>query len=127
MKSNRRNFLQKVTLGAAGLGLSASAPVSAFVREQHARPEAGDDQVLFIGDNIAVANTTYGKIRGYILKGIYTYLGIPYGADTSGENRFMPPKKPTSWTETKSTVWWGNSAPQNMEKRYAVEICSRRL
>ena len=27
------------------------------------------DQQLFIGDNIAIANTQYGKVRGYIMRG----------------------------------------------------------
>jgi para-nitrobenzyl esterase len=31
----------------------------------------------------------------------------------------MPPQKPKSWTEVLPAVWWGNTAPQNMEKRYA--------
>ncbi|MBQ1694222.1 MAG: carboxylesterase/lipase family protein, partial [Bacteroidales bacterium] len=31
-----------------------------------------DGQILFYGDDIAVAQTTYGKVRGYILRDIYT-------------------------------------------------------
>jgi para-nitrobenzyl esterase len=58
-------------------------------------------------------------VRGYILRGIHTYLGIPYGADTSGQNRFMPPKKPAPWTDIKPAIWWGNTAPQDMDNRYA--------
>jgi para-nitrobenzyl esterase len=77
-----------------------------------------DEQVLFIGDNIAIAQTEYGKIQGYQLNGIYTFLGIPYGANTSGENRFMPPQKPKPWSEIKPTVFYGNSAPQRMEDRW---------
>ena len=46
-------------------------------------------------------------------------LGVPYGADTSGANRFMPPRKPAAWTDVRPAVWWGNSAPQNMDNRYA--------
>ena len=44
---------------------------------------------------------------------------MPYGADTSGANRFMPPRKPLAWEGVFPAVWWGNTAPQNMEKRYA--------
>ena len=33
--------------------------------------ENNDEQQLFIGDNIAVAQTQYGKVKGFILKGIY--------------------------------------------------------
>ena len=119
MKSSRRSFLQNLGIGAAGFGIAASAPLSVLAKEANGKKRSNSDQLLFIGNEIAVANTTYGKVRGYILRDVYTYLGIPYGADTSGENRFMPPKKPTPWNETKPAVWWGNSAPQNMERRYA--------
>lgn len=102
--------------GATGLafGTAASSCSSAASKK-----EAEDGQILFIGDNIAVADTQYGKVRGYQLRGISYFLGIPYGADTSGANRFMPPQKPQSWTNILPAVWWGNSAPQIMEKRYA--------
>lgn len=121
MKSNRRNFIQKLGLSTAGLGLGSTLTSEA---KGFKPKEKEDEQVLFVGDNIAVANTQYGKVRGYILRGIHTFLGIPYGADTSGENRFMPPKKPASWMDVKPAVWWGNSAPQIMEKRYANEYAS---
>lgn len=121
MKSNRRNFIQKLGLSATGLGLGSTLTSEA---KGFKPKEKEDEQVLFVGDNIAVANTQYGKVRGYILRGIHTFLGIPYGADTSGENRFMPPQKPKPWTDIKPAVWWGNSAPQIMEKRYANEYAS---
>ncbi len=118
MKPNRREFFQ--TLGTAAAGLSI-APIlmstSCTSAVEQSKPE--DDQVLFIGDDIAVADTAYGKVRGYILRDIYYFLGMPYGADTSGANRFMPPQKPQPWTDIYPAVWWGNSAPQNMEDRYA--------
>ena len=52
--------------------------------------------------------------------------GIPYGADTSGANRFMPPQKPKPWTDVYPALWWGNTAPQNMENRYANKYASFR-
>lgn len=118
MKSNRRNFIQSLGLGAATLSVGSSplnSPTAAA---------SADDQLLFVGDNIAVANTEYGKIRGFVLRGINQFLGIPYGADTSGKNRFMPPVKPAAWKEIKPCVWWGNTAPQIMEKRYANAYAS---
>jgi para-nitrobenzyl esterase len=117
MKNNRRDFLQKIGLGTAGL---AAVPFAANANSQTARKaDADDKQYLQIGDDIAIAQTTAGKIQGYVLNGIYTYLGVPYGADTGGKNRFMPPQKPAPWTEIKPTIWWGNTAPQNMDRRYA--------
>ena len=121
MTSTRRNFIQSLGVGVAGLGVSNSAMANTVSTAALPNPKKAnnDDQMLLVGDNIAVANTEHGKIRGFILRGITTFLGVPYGADTSGKNRFMPPQKPAAWTEIRPTVWWGNSAPQIMEKRYA--------
>ena len=74
------------------------------------------DQQLFIGDNIAIANTQYGKVRGYIMRDTYTFLGIPYGASTAGENRFMPAKPPQPWEGVKDAVFYGACAPQSVMK-----------
>jgi para-nitrobenzyl esterase len=51
---------------------------------------------------------------------------MPYGADTSGANRFMPPQNPKTWSDVFLALWWGNSAPQNMENRYANNFASFR-
>ncbi|MBN1339279.1 MAG: carboxylesterase/lipase family protein [Bacteroidales bacterium] len=115
MKTNRREFIQHLGAGTAGLTLASPLAMMSCVS-----PAANKDgQVLFIGDNIAVAETTNGKVRGYILRDIYHFLGIPYGADTTGKNRFMAPQKPESWTGVYPAVWWGNAAPQPMDNRYA--------
>ena len=119
MKASRRNFIQSLGLGSASLSLGHYNGYSKDLKSNSL-----DDQQLFVGDNIAVANTQYGKVRGYILRGIHTFLGIPYGADTSGSNRFMPPQKPNPWTETRPAVWWGNTAPQIMDNRYANQYAS---
>src|SRR5690606_20714478 len=76
-----------------------------------------DDQILFIGEDIAVAETKYGKVKGYILRGTYTFLGIPYAAETSGKNRFMPPQEPASWQHIRPAVFYGNAAPQEVYDR----------
>jgi para-nitrobenzyl esterase len=105
--------------GAAGLTVAAKS-TSALFAGPLGGPEGEDDgSILQVGDKIAVADTRYGKVRGYVLRGIQYYLGIPYGADTSGANRFMPPQKPEPWTDVFPALWWGNTAPQNMENRYA--------
>jgi para-nitrobenzyl esterase len=83
-----------------------------------------DDQQLFIGDDIAIASTKYGKVQGFILRDIFNFRGIPYGASTAGENRFMPPKEPESWDNVYPAVWWGNTAPQIMDNRYANAFAS---
>src|SRR5512134_3521830 len=119
MPRSRREFFETVGAGAAGLAIGM--PTVA------ATPGASDDgPILLVGDNIAVANTTYGKARGFVLRGIHQFLGLPYGADTSGANRFLPPQKPKPWTDVFPALWWGNSAPQNMDNRYANRYASFR-
>jgi len=105
-------------------GIAMSAAVTAA--PEGAAAKTSDGPVLLVGENIAVANTEYGKVRGYTLRGIHYFLGMPYGADTSGANRFMPPQKPKPWTDVYPALWWGNSAPQNMENRYANKYYSFR-
>ncbi|MGD8896399.1 MAG: carboxylesterase family protein [Acidobacteriota bacterium] len=119
---NRREFFKTMGAGAAGLTLGAAATP----RTASAAPaeDDHDKQVLYIGDDIALADTQYGKVKGYQLRGIYYFLGIPYGADTSGANRFMPPQKPKPWTDVFPAVWWGNTAPQIMDNRYANAYAS---
>lgn len=120
MKANRRRFMQALGTSSAGVAFSAAAgPAEGAVKRN-------GGQLLLVGDNIAVANTEYGKARGYVLRGIHYFLGMPYGADTSGANRFMPPRKPAPWSDVFPALWWGNTAPQNMENRYANKFASFR-
>ncbi len=80
--------------------------------------EGPQEQQLFIGEDIAVANTEYGRIRGYIMSDIYTFLGVPYGAPVDGENRFMPAQKPQPWDDVRPAVYYGNVAPQITDNKW---------
>ena len=123
MKSNRRHFIE--TLGASSAGIALAAGATATTA-QAAAAKSKDGQLLLVGDNIAVVDTQSGKVRGYVLRGVHHFLGIPYGADTSGPNRFMPPQKPKPWTDVYPALWWGNAAPQNMDNRFANKFASFR-
>ena len=76
------------------------------------RPPAASEQQLFIGEGIAEADTEYGPVRGFLLRNIYSFRGIPYGDDTGGKNRFMPPQPPHAWQEIRPAVAFGASSPQ---------------
>jgi len=122
MKSNRRKFIQTLGTGSAGVAFTTAASGA----KAPGAAKGSDEQLLQVGDEIAVVDTQYGKVRGYVLRGINYFLGIPYGADTSGANRFMPPQKPKPWSNVYPALWWGNSAPQNMENRYENKYASFR-
>ena len=59
-----------------------------------------------------VADTASGKVRGIAREGVQIFRGIPYGASTSGQNRFMPPQKPQSWSGVRDAYQNGHSAMQ---------------
>jgi para-nitrobenzyl esterase len=64
----------------------------------------------------AVADTTYGQIRGFNVTPIRVFRGVPYGAPTGGKNRFMPPKPPRSWTGVRNTLTHGDRSPQPIRR-----------
>jgi para-nitrobenzyl esterase len=94
----RRAFAQQTALLLAGAHL---APWTRFVQAQDVET--------------AIADTSAGRVRGAIVDGIKVFKGIPYGAPTSGKNRFMPPVKPAAWTGTREALAFGPTAPQTAD------------
>ena len=64
-----------------------------------------------------IAETSYGKVRGITSDDIRIFKGIPYGANTGGKNRFMPPVKPAAWTGVRDALAFGPTAPQTLGER----------
>jgi para-nitrobenzyl esterase len=62
---------------------------------------------LVTGENMAVANTNSGKVRGYINNTIVTYKGIPYAE----AKRFEAPKPVKPWQGIRSSLSYGPVAP----------------
>jgi para-nitrobenzyl esterase len=56
--------------------------------------------------------TQYGRVRGVLNDGISVFKGIPYGAPTSGGNRFRAPQPPEAWTGVRDTLTYPSMAPQ---------------
>ncbi len=64
-------------------------------------------QSIIAGNDIAIANTESGKVKGYIHDGIFTYKGIPYAK----ADRFTVPEKPKPWPGVRSSMTYGAVCP----------------
>lgn len=69
----------------------------------------------------AIAKTQYGKVRGFVDGGVFTFKGIPYGANTGGENRWLPAKPPKPWDDEYPALIYGDNCPQNLHDFTAIE------
>jgi para-nitrobenzyl esterase len=63
-------------------------------------------------DTDPIAQTAAGKVRGQSREGVKIFLGVPYGADTGGANRWLPPLPPASWSGVRDTLAYGPAPPQ---------------
>ncbi len=60
-----------------------------------------------------IVETSAGKIRGLAQGGAIAFKGVPYGAPTGGNSRFMPPAKPQPWTGVRDAFALGFRCPQS--------------
>ena len=60
-----------------------------------------------------IVETPRGRIRGTRDSDIRVFKGIPYGAPTSGANRFRPPQPAEAWTGVRECLRYGETAPQS--------------
>ena len=111
---SRRDMLRAGSLAVAAAGAAATLRTpSADAQTPAAPPTPG---VLGGGsagsDIFHVVDTKYGKVQGITNAGIKCFRGIPYGADTGGKNRFMPPKAPAAWKGVKNCIGYAPISPQ---------------
>lgn len=59
-----------------------------------------------------IVETASGRVSGVTTDSVHVFKGIPYGAPTSGANRFMPPRKPEPWTGVRECVAYAGRSPQ---------------
>jgi hypothetical protein len=69
----------------------------------------------------AIVKTSAGYVRGFKRGGVYTFRGIPYGADTSGAARFLPPRPPSAWSGVRWCLLYGPVCPQPVQEVHEVE------
>ena len=93
VKRSRRDFLKQASIVMAASGAVLKSAWGADTK-------------------FAVATTAFGKVRGVDVDGINIFKGVPYGANTAGKNRLMPPADPAKWSGVRDALEFGPSAPQ---------------
>lgn len=108
---SRRGFLKQSSCLIAASALGSKVPAQetpAPSRPASGLAGSGDSQLF------SVVETVYGKVQGITNTGIREFKGIPYGAPTSGKNRFMAPKKPAPWSGVRECFGHGQVCPQTL-------------
>lgn len=112
---NRRQMLRLSTT--AGAAAALPGPALALSRGAEARAKAPAPAVnagRCSTPRTAVATTRYGKVRGYMEDEVFVFKGVPYGASTGGENRWLPAKPPTPWDGEYPALTYGANCPQRL-------------
>jgi para-nitrobenzyl esterase len=119
-RSDARWTRRDALRAAASTGLAATAPIGSAMAAQ-ADPRSPSDVAEVSTPLDAIVSTTAGRVRGFKRRDVYIYKGIPYGDDTSGANRFMPPRPSPAWNDVKLALVWGPICPQAGTERQTPE------
>jgi para-nitrobenzyl esterase len=113
---NRREILRLSATAGLGAALSQTSRASDSTKTA-AHQEPGNCST----PRTAVAKTQYGKVRGFLDGGVFTFKGIPYGQNTAGENRWLPAKPPAPWQDEYPALIYGANCPQRLHDYTAIE------
>ncbi len=114
---NRREALLMSATAGLGLAMSKQAGASDSIKTGVHQQDPGNCST----PRTAVANTQYGKVRGFVSGDVFTFKGIPYGQNTGGENRWLPAKAPVPWKDEYPALIYGGNCPQNLHDWTGIE------
>lgn len=70
-----------------------------------------DELPVEVADNPVVV-TSNGPVRGFTVKDVRAFRGIPYAAPPLADNRLRPPQPVEKWTSTLDATHWSPSCLQ---------------
>lgn len=76
------------------------------------------DLAVKAGKDVAIVNTSYGVVRGYIRQSTFIFKGIPYGKAA----RFMAPERPERWEGVRNSMSYGPVCPSNSAPEFSDEF-----
>ncbi len=114
-KINRRTFLGQSALAVSVLGSGLLVACS--------RDGSTGAPAVATASSTEV-ETAYGRVKGAVNDGIFSFRGVPYGGSTAGAGRFMPPSRPTPWTGVRDAIELGQRAPQQFAGGEPPEVAA---
>ena len=109
-KLNRRDALKLSATAGFSIATAGRALASDSIKTGVHQQEPGNCST----PRTAVAKTQYGKVRGFVDGGVLTFKGVPYGANTAGESRWLPAKPLKPWDGEFPALVYGANCPQNL-------------
>ena len=111
---------REALLLSASAGVGIAAGKSAFASDS-VKTAAHQEPGNLSTPLSAVAETRYGKVRGFVDGGVFTFKGVPYGQTTAEGNRWLPAKPPTPWTDEYPALTYGANCPQTLHPWTSIE------
>ncbi len=119
---SKRQLLKNGSL-ALGAGAFSRAASGLFLPQSLLAGGILTSQISYASDSNKASNvfeTHLGKVQGYVNEGVSVFKGVPYGANTAGKNRFMPPQPAAPWSGVRESIEYGQSTPQSLAKSGAL-------
>ena len=103
-RASRRQVIKAGVAGVVAAAASAVPTAESQTKPPASREAQGPPAAHLNGPLFFDVETSTGVVRGIANTGIKIFRGIPYGADTGGRSRLMPPRKPAPWTGARNCI-----------------------
>jgi len=113
--TGRRSFVKGIAaIGTGMISLGSLADAAETNPESVASENKNSPEVPHVISSVSktLVEIESGKIRGFERRGIFAFKGVPYGASTSGSNRFMAPVKAIPWMGVRNALQYGRACFQ---------------
>lgn len=111
---------REALLLSASTGLAAVLPKRALASDS-TKTAAHQEPGNLSTPRSAIAKTQYGRVRGFLDGGVFTFKGVPYGQNTAEGNRWLPAKSPVPWKDEYPALIYGANNPQTLHPWNAIE------
>lgn len=108
----RNRFRTGLSVALLSLVLSGNFTNDVMAADTKAAADIKQTEISKKSNEGTIRETEFGKVEGVSEDGVYKWLGVPYGGDTSGENRWQAPTDPEEWSDILDATQPGDVALQ---------------